>query len=120
MKLLLDQGLPRSAAALLRESGVDAVHAGEIGLATAEDAVILENARQEQRIVVTLDADFHMLLAVSAAASPAVIRVRLSGLRAVDVVDLLPRILADWGEVLEKGAVLSVQRNRVRVRRLPL
>jgi predicted nuclease of predicted toxin-antitoxin system len=120
MKLLLDQGLPRSAAALLREAGIDAIHAGEMGLTTAEDVVILEKARQEQRIVVTLDADFHMLLAVSAAASPAVIRIRLPGLRALDIVDLVPRILADWGEVLEKGAVLSVQKNRVRVRRLPL
>jgi hypothetical protein len=36
MKLLLDQGLPRSSAAILREAGFDAVHAGEISLATAE------------------------------------------------------------------------------------
>jgi predicted nuclease of predicted toxin-antitoxin system len=37
MKLLLDQSLPRSAAALLRQAGIDAVHTAEIGLATAED-----------------------------------------------------------------------------------
>ena len=42
MKLLLDQGLPRSAAGLLRNAGFDAVHTGEIGLARAEDAVILD------------------------------------------------------------------------------
>ena len=41
MKLLLDQGLPRSAAELLRAAGIDAVHTGEIGCATAEDAEIL-------------------------------------------------------------------------------
>ncbi|MFO7631905.1 MAG: DUF5615 family PIN-like protein [Caldilinea sp.] len=41
MKLLLDQGLPRSAAALLRDAGIDAIHTGEIGYATAEDAVII-------------------------------------------------------------------------------
>ena len=35
MKLLLDQGLPRSAAALLRDTGIDAVHTGEIGYAVA-------------------------------------------------------------------------------------
>lgn len=45
MKLLLDQGLPRSAADLLRKTGVDTVHVGEIGLAMAEDAAILEEAR---------------------------------------------------------------------------
>jgi predicted nuclease of predicted toxin-antitoxin system len=69
MKLLLDQGIPRSAALLLRETGVDAVHTGEIGYATAEDAAIIERARQEERVVVTLDADFHTLLALSGAVS---------------------------------------------------
>ena len=37
MKLLLDHGLPRSAAGLLRDAGMDAVHTGERGLATASD-----------------------------------------------------------------------------------
>lgn len=73
MKLLLDQGLPRSAASLLREAEIDTVHTGEIGYATAEDAVIIELTRQEKRVVVTLDADFHALLALSGASSPSVI-----------------------------------------------
>ncbi len=63
MKLLLDQGLPRSAASLLQNVGVDAIHTGDIDYTTAEDAAIIEWARQEGRIVVTLDADFHALLA---------------------------------------------------------
>jgi predicted nuclease of predicted toxin-antitoxin system len=41
MKLLLDQGTPRSMAALLRRAGFDAVHTGEIGLAEVDDAEIL-------------------------------------------------------------------------------
>ena len=60
MKLLLDQGLPQSAAGLLRNRGHDAVHTGEIGFARAEDAEILAFAEQEARIVFTLDADFHL------------------------------------------------------------
>jgi predicted nuclease of predicted toxin-antitoxin system len=61
MKLLLDQGLPRSAALLLREDGIDTLHVGEIGLAAATDNEILQRGRQEERVVVTLDADFHVL-----------------------------------------------------------
>ena len=44
MQLLLDQGLPTSAATLLREVGIDTVHAAEIGLSTAEDTEILQKA----------------------------------------------------------------------------
>jgi predicted nuclease of predicted toxin-antitoxin system len=76
MKLLLDQGLPRSAAGLLRGRGLDAVHAAEAGLSTAPDALILERAAAEGRVVVTLDADFHRLLAASEAVLRSVIRIR--------------------------------------------
>ncbi len=65
MKLLLDQGLPRSTIRLLHEAGIDAIHVSEIGYSTSEDAVILAWGRKEDRTVVTLDADFHALLALS-------------------------------------------------------
>ncbi|MBK7003071.1 MAG: DUF5615 family PIN-like protein [Rhodoferax sp.] len=57
MKLLLDQGLPRTAANLLRERGWDAQHVSECGMSRAEDVAIIAHARQEDRMVVTLDAD---------------------------------------------------------------
>lgn len=82
MKFLLDQGLPRSTASLLRDTGIDTVHTGEIGLATAVDSDILQHAQRESRVVVTLDADFHALLALSGASTPSVIRIRIEGLRA--------------------------------------
>ncbi len=41
-KILLDQGLPRSAAEHLRRAGLDTVHTGEIGMATADDAMTVE------------------------------------------------------------------------------
>lgn len=65
MKLLLDQGLPRSTVLHLRSAAVEATHLGDRGLATATDAKILDLARRERSIVVTLDADFHTLLAMS-------------------------------------------------------
>ncbi len=120
MKLLLDQGLPSSAASLLRKSGIDAVHTSEIGMATAEDADIILRAQEEDRIVVTLDSDFHTLLALSNASSPSVIRIRIEGLRAQPAVDLLQRLLSEWDEELEVGAMLTVQPGRVRVHRLPI
>lgn len=120
MKLLLDQGLPRSAALLLRNAGVEALHVGEIGLASAADISIIERARQEQEVVVTLDADFHALLALSGAAAPSVIRLRMEGLRAEAAAELIRKILAEWSQQLQEGAVLTVQSRRIRFRGLPI
>ncbi|HKQ48114.1 MAG TPA: DUF5615 family PIN-like protein [Phycisphaerae bacterium] len=120
MKLLLDQGLPRGAVALLRRESHDAVHAGDVGLAEANDAAILERACTEERIVVTLDADFHALLAVSAAAQPSVIRIRIEGLQAEKLTTILCGILRSFEAELHAGAALTVRPARVRIRKLPL
>lgn len=91
MKLLLDQGLPRSAARELVRLGFDAVHAGDIGMATAADHELAEYARREARTIITLDADFHALLALSNAALPSVVRVRMQGLRGKELAALVER-----------------------------
>lgn len=120
MRLLLDQGLPRSAARLLREAGVDTVHVGEIGYSDADDASILIRARDEERTVVTLDADFHALLALSRATSPSVIRIRMEGLYGQKAVDLIQAVLTRCHQDLEQGAMVTVHPRRIRIRWLPL
>lgn len=120
MKLLLDQGLPLSAAGLLRDDDIDTLHVGEIEMFAAEDAEILEKATVDGRIVATLDADFHMLLALGGADSPSVIRIRIERLRAQAVADLLRTVLTQCEEDLVQGAAITVEPNRIRIRRLPL
>jgi predicted nuclease of predicted toxin-antitoxin system len=94
MKLLLDQGLPRAAAVILRLAGIDAVHVGELGHSEAEDPVLLQLGRDNERVIVTLDADFHTLLALSSAVGPSVIRVRIEGLRSDGLAKLLQEVLS--------------------------
>ncbi len=120
MKLLLDQELPRTAAALLRAAGIETVHVGEIGYATAEDAAILQLGATEERVIVTLDANFHALLALAGATAPSVIRIRVEGLRAEAVASLVQTVLAQCQQDLEQGAVVTVQERRLRIRQLPL
>jgi predicted nuclease of predicted toxin-antitoxin system len=81
MKPLLDQGLPRSAVALLSQERFDTVHVGDVGLSEADDAAILQWSRAHDRAVITLDSDFHTLLALSGANSPSAVRIRIEGLR---------------------------------------
>jgi predicted nuclease of predicted toxin-antitoxin system len=120
IKLLLDQGLPRSASQLLCQAGIDTIHVAEIGFSTAEDQEILAKAIEDQRVVVTLDADFHALLALNNANSPSVIRIRIERLKAVAITNLLLSILPECEQDLAKGAVVTVELHRIRVRFLPL
>ena len=120
MKLLLDQGMPRSTAALLRQAGFETVHTGEIGMATAEDEAIIRRAVAEDRVVVTLDADFHAQLALSHATKPSVIRIRIEGLRAEELSALLQKVIQQCRVELEAGAMISVPEYRIRIRRLPV
>lgn len=120
MKLLLDQGLPLSAAALLCSANINAIHVGEIGMAEAEDAEIIQRAREEKRIVVTLDADFHTLLALGQATSPSIIRIRIERLRAQALTNLLLRIISRCEKELQQGAAVTVEPSRIRIRLLPL
>jgi len=120
MRLLLDQGTPRTVAVLLRQAGFDAVHTAEIGMAKATDREILGRASADDRIVVTLDADFHALLVLSGAGNPSIIRIRLEGLRAEEFSILLQDVMSRCRHDLQTGAMISVQENRVRVRSLPI
>jgi predicted nuclease of predicted toxin-antitoxin system len=120
IRALLDQRLPRSSTALLRAAGWDVVHAGDVGLAKATDIAILDWALAERRWVVTLDADFHRLLAISGASGPTVIRVREEGLTADVLVKLIVGAIARARNELTEGAVASAALGNVRIRALPI
>lgn len=119
-RALLDQGLPRSAVELLRDGGWDVAHVGDLGLSSATDEAILARAAEDDRIVVTLDADFHRLLAVSGARRPSAVRVREEGLTAEPLAALLLQAVGQVKEALDAGAVITVTARSVRVRRLPI
>ena len=118
--ILLDQGLPRTTVLRLRELGLRAEHVGDCGLATADDRTILDHARRRGQILVTLDADFHAQLALSRAASPSVIRIRIEGLKAERLAALLRNVLEQCGDDLKSGAMITVTESGTRVRLLPL
>jgi len=121
MTLLLDQGLPRSTVQQLATFGIVAEHVGDLGLAAASDQDILDEARRRAHTVVTLDADFHALLAHAGASGPSVIRIRIEGLHAAQLAGLIHQVLAVAGPDVAAGAAGSVTPpNLVRIRRLPI
>ena len=120
MKLLLDQGLPRSAVGYLANLQIAAEHVGDLGLAAACDADILDSARLRDACVVTLDADFHAIMATTSATTPSVIRIRREGLKGYELAVLLNDVLRVAQNELVQGAAVSVTESRIRVRLLPL
>lgn len=118
--VLLDQGLPRSAARLLRETGFDALHVGELGMSASSDIEIMQYADQQGRILFTLDSDFHQLLASTGAASPPVVRFREQGLDDVATASRVRMVMACAESALRDGAIATLHDMRLRVRKLPL
>ena len=118
--VLLDQSLPRTAARILRETGWDALHTGDIGLSRAADQDILIYARLEKRVIITLDADFHAILAVQNAKSPSVVRIRYEGLKGQKLANLIETIWPRIQKQLESGAMVTVTRKSIRIRNIPI
>ncbi|WP_435548768.1 DUF5615 family PIN-like protein [Desulfobacterium sp. N47] len=119
-RILLYQGLPRTAADILRDKGWDILHTGDIGLSRASDQEILAYARLEKRVIITLDADFHALLAVQNAKSPSVIRIRYEGLKGTELANLIETIWLKIHTQLESGAMATVTRTSIRIRKIPI
>ena len=89
-------------------------------MSTATDAAIVEYARQHDFVIVTFDADFHALLALSDAKEPSVIRIREQGLDAAAFCRLMQVIWPDIAEAAGAGALITVTETRIRIRRLPI
>jgi predicted nuclease of predicted toxin-antitoxin system len=120
MRFLADMGVSTLTVKWLRSVGHDAVHLRELGLQRLPDEDILVKAREEGRIVLTMDLDFGYLLAISAAPLPSVVLFRLSDERAEFVSRRLANVLTESTEALVAGAIVSVSDTSIRVRGLPI
>jgi len=118
--LLLDQGLPRSTVRGLTNNALESIHVGELEMARAKDADILDFASQNDYVIVTLDSDFHALLAARQSQGPTVIRIRIEGLKGKGLAELLKIVIGCTTEDILAGSSISVNDNGIRVRRLPL
>ena len=115
IEFLPDQGLPRATVQHLQGMGLQSVHVGNLGLAAATDEAILNAGRDRGAIVVTLDSDFHTLLARSKASAPSVIRIRIQGLKGdgvARVIQPMPFLNAATRDRITNRPGLTPQRYR--------
>jgi predicted nuclease of predicted toxin-antitoxin system len=80
----------------------------------------LTRAFRQHAAVVTLDADFHAILAVSNASAPSVIRMRMQGLDANAVVEIARKVLAVFQADLARGSLVTVKAHKITCHKLPI
>ena len=120
MKLLLDMNLSPMLAELLSNRGIESVHWYTIGKYDAKDSEIMEYAYEHDYIVLTCDLDFSAILSATHGLKPSVVQLRKTLIQAEQVADLLAFALLKNSEDLKKGAILSIDLKKARLRLLPL
>ena len=120
MKLLADLHIAPRTVDSLRAKGHDVVRAGEVLPPTASDVQLVALARAEQRTVLTQDLDFSAIVALSGESGPSIISLRLESSRIENVNTRLDQALRTLETELSRGALVTVEEGRIRIRTLPI
>jgi predicted nuclease of predicted toxin-antitoxin system len=116
LKFLVDMPLPPGLATHLRNSGHEAVHAGEIGMHRSLDAEILATATRDGRIVVTADLDFPRLSMLAEYATASVILFRGGDFDDATAFEFMRRALVQLDAMSSRRFIMTVDRHRIRRR----
>ena len=103
-----------------RTVGHDVCRVTDLLPANASDESIVERAAQERRTILTQDLDFSSIIALSGRPGPSLLSLRLTSSRIELVNSVLQHILPILESDLEHGSIVTVEDQRIRLRRLPL
>lgn len=101
-------------ALLLRNAGYDVVRAAETGQDRADDALILQRAVQEGRMLVTIDRHFGDWVVLPLSEHHGVIRVEAHPTSTANVARLLLPLLANHSQADFRNKLVIVSSGRVR------
>lgn len=116
MKLFLDENLSSQHSSYLRELGYDAVSVTEVGLSGQPDVKIREFAVANDRILVTLDADFADILRFPPAGTPGVIRLKIHAPTEEAIREQILKVLRVLKDTSIAGCLAVLHGNIIRIR----
>ena len=120
MKLIVDMNLSPRWVELLNKARFDAAHWSTLGPTNATDVQIMSFAREHDYVVLTHDLDFSAILAATHEMKPSVVQIRSENVSPEAIGHPVIAALHGMAAELERGALVSVEPNRARLRVLPL
>ena len=120
MRFLIDMNLPPRWVHFLAEAGFEAIHWSDVGPGTASDEELLRWADEHDYVVLTADLDFGAILAVTGRQKPSVVQIRSDRISPSAIGGVILASIRRAQEDLAKGALVSLDATRSRLRILPL
>ncbi len=120
MKLLLDMNLSRLWVGYLEAAGFEAVHWSSIGTAFSPDPEIMVYAHDNAYTICTQDLDFGLMLAATGDGRPSVLQIRARDILPHQIGKQVVAALRRMAPELDRGALVTVDPKKTRVRVLPL
>jgi predicted nuclease of predicted toxin-antitoxin system len=120
MKLLVDMNLSPRWAAGLQSLGFESIHWSQVGAATAPDDEVLRWCAVNGHVLFTHDLDFGAILAASKGRNPSVVQLRAENVLPEATLRRVAGALRQVEQDLARGALVTIEPHRHRVRLLPL
>jgi predicted nuclease of predicted toxin-antitoxin system len=120
MRLLANMCISPKTVEFLRSLGYKVDRASELGLSTSKDREIIDYAAKSSMTLITMDLDVGRIIALIGGRKPSVILLRLRKPTVENINKKLSYTLHKTMDKLERGIIVVVEEQRIRVRELPL
>ena len=120
MRLLIDMNLSPRWVNVMLEYAIEAIHWSHVGRADASDTEIMAYAAANNYTVITHDLDFSTILAITNSNKPSVVQIRTGDISPAVNSHLVIKALLAAATEIEKGALITIDLNKTRLRILPL
>ncbi len=120
MKFIADIHISPQTVESLAERGYIINRVNEFISFNAKDEEILDLALREESTIIIQDLDFSSLLAKRGMSKPSVITLRINIVKPDRVTKILEMILPQIESELNRGSIVIVEEDRIRIRKLPI
>lgn len=120
MKFIADMNISPQTIEILKERGYIIKRVTEILESNAGDEEIIDLAVSEESTIITQDLDFSYLLAKRSMSKPSIVTLRINIVKPVRVAKILEIVLPQVESELNKGSIVIVEEERIRIRKLPI